>query len=277
MKEVVDAAAGDEDAAAAQARDQDAEGGGERPEVQQVDDIGRARAPAGRRGRSRGAGPGRAGAARGGRRRRPTRRRTAARRCRGRARSRRCGGPGHGRAPAPGARRRPTRAAPEWSASGQPTAARAHRTLRPDADRVPRRRAARVRRLGARAPDGAHRGGAERARPHRRARRAGPGPGRRGTSCTRSAARATCSSRSIHWAQARAPLVHEPRAGDEPGLSELSVLVGSRWPAPLTHERGRRTAMRRADVLVALDDYETQRAAKAGRARGDGGDRAQRR
>ncbi len=60
------------------------------------------------------------------------------------------------------------------------------------------------------------------------------------------------------WTAARAPLVISPVLVTQPGLSETALLLASRWPVPATHDRLRRAALRRADALVALDDYEAR-------------------
>lgn len=59
-----------------------------------------------------------------------------------------------------------------------------------------------------------------------------------------------------HWTQARAPLVMTPVLSTSPGRTERALQLASRWPAPVTYAALRRRALRRADALIAITDYE---------------------
>ena len=59
-----------------------------------------------------------------------------------------------------------------------------------------------------------------------------------------------------HWTRQRTPLVLSPVIVASPGLDEAAVVLGSRVPGIATHAGLRRRALLRAQVLVAITEYE---------------------
>jgi glycosyltransferase involved in cell wall biosynthesis len=59
-----------------------------------------------------------------------------------------------------------------------------------------------------------------------------------------------------HWTRQRTPLVLSPVIVASPGLDEAAVVLGARVPGIATHAGLRRRALLRAQVLVAITEYE---------------------
>lgn len=59
-----------------------------------------------------------------------------------------------------------------------------------------------------------------------------------------------------HWTRGRTPLVLSPVIVASPGLDEAAVVLGARVPGIATHAGLRRRALLRAQVLVAITEYE---------------------
>ena len=59
-----------------------------------------------------------------------------------------------------------------------------------------------------------------------------------------------------HWTRRRTPLVLSPVIVASPGLDEAAVVLGARVPGIATHAGLRRRALLRADVLIAITEYE---------------------
>jgi glycosyltransferase involved in cell wall biosynthesis len=59
-----------------------------------------------------------------------------------------------------------------------------------------------------------------------------------------------------HWTRQRTPLVVSPVIVASPGLDEAAVVLGARVPGIATHAGLRRQALLRAQVLVAITEYE---------------------
>ena len=61
-----------------------------------------------------------------------------------------------------------------------------------------------------------------------------------------------------HWTRNRSPLVISPVVVVSPGREEVALKALSRVPGIATHAGQRRAALRRADVLVAINAYERE-------------------